>query len=120
MMQRSILIYEDDREILELCKTLLIAFGHRVITRTRCEQIIQDIAEVRPDAVLMDLWIPEIGGEQAITLLRKTPEARDTPVILFSANDEIESISQKVNANAYLKKPFDIEHFKQVIEQVLS
>jgi two-component system cell cycle response regulator DivK len=119
-MQKCILIYEDDLEILELCKAILSVFGHRVATRTRCEHIIQDIAEFRPDAVLMDLWIPEIGGEQAVTLLRAAPETRNMPVILFSANDEIEAISQKVNANAYLKKPFDIDHFKQIVEQVLS
>lgn len=119
-MQKCILIYEDDPEILELCRTILSAFGHRVATRTRCEHIIQDIADLRPDAVLMDLWIPEIGGEEAITLLRGDAAARHTPVILFSANDEIEAISQKVNANAYLKKPFDIDDFKQIIEQVIS
>lgn len=119
-MQECILIYEDDPEILELCKTLLNAFGYRVVTRTRCEHIIQDIAEFDPGVVLMDLWIPEIGGEQAITLLRGNPDTRATPVILFSANDEIEVVSQKVNADAYLRKPFDIEQFKQTIAQVLS
>jgi CheY-like chemotaxis protein len=119
-MQQCVLIYEDDPEILELCKTVLNTFGYRVIAKTRCEHIIRDVAECQPDAVLMDLWIPQIGGERAITLLREDPTTRDTRVILFSANDEIGNISRRVKANAYLKKPFDVNCLKRILEEVLS
>ena len=64
----------------------------------------------------MDLWIPKIGGENAISLMRDDTSTSHIPIILFSANEDIEKISTKVKANGYLKKPFDISIFMQTIE----
>jgi DNA-binding NtrC family response regulator len=68
----------------------------------------------------MDLWIPQIGGEKAIRLMQENDGFKHIPVVLFSANDEIEKISEKINASAYLKKPFDIHSFKGIIETYVS
>ena len=115
-MKKCILIYEDDLEILNLCKVILSKPDRRIETLSRCEHIISDIRRLKPDVILMDLWIPEIGGEQAVTLMKEHRETRDVPVILFSANDEIVEICEKVEANGYLKKPFDIAALKEIIE----
>ena len=118
-MQKSILIYDDDVEILIVCRTILEMYDFHVATLENCENIIDDIALIKPDLILMDLWIPKIGGEKAINLMRGNPLTKDIPVILFSANDEIEKISERVNANGYLKKPFDITVFTQTIEDAV-
>ena len=69
--KKSILIYDDNTEILFLCKSLLARDNYRVETLTRCENVIDDIERLKPDLILMDLWIPEIGGEKAITILKE-------------------------------------------------
>jgi len=115
-MQKCVLIYEDDLEILELCKTILEKPNRRIETRSRCENILEDIEKTKPDVILMDLWIPEIGGEQAINIMKQDPTKKEIPVILFSANDGIEEICKKVKASGYLKKPFDIATLKSTIE----
>src|SRR5258705_5492694 len=89
IMKKCILIYDDDSEILLVCKVILEKENYRVATRIICDNIIEDIAAEHPDLVLMDLWIPEMGGENAISLMKHDPQTRDIPVILFSANDEI-------------------------------
>jgi response regulator RpfG family c-di-GMP phosphodiesterase len=48
--------------------------------------------------------------------MHENEETKRIPVILFSANDEIEKISRRIKANGYLKKPFDISEFKKTIE----
>jgi DNA-binding response OmpR family regulator len=114
---KCILIYDDDQEILLLCKTILIKSQYRVETQTRCDNVIRDIDKFRPSLILMDLWIPEIGGEKAISVIKENAATRHIPVLLFSAVADIQEIYKKINADGYIKKPFDIHRFKETIEQ---
>lgn len=114
-VNKCILIYEDDLEILFLCKKLLVKDNYRVETLTRCENVIKDIESIKPDLILMDLWIPEIGGEKAVMLIKKNPATRHIPVLLFSANAKIKEIAETTNADGYIEKPFDIIAFKEII-----
>jgi DNA-binding NtrC family response regulator len=116
-MSKCILFFDDDHEILLVCKIILEQHNYRVETRIRCDNIIEDIKMVNPDLVLMDLWIPEIGGEQAIQLMKENKETQHIPVLLFSANPEIEEISERSKANGFLKKPFDVSELKKIIEE---
>lgn len=114
---KCILIYEDDQEILLLCKALLLKSNYRVATMSRCENVISDIKMLQPDLILMDLWIPEIGGEKAISLIKENPATTHVPVLVFSANADIKEICKKVNADGYIAKPFDIHSLKATIQQ---
>ena len=120
MTQKCILIYDDEEDILMVCKAILENEDYRVETRSFCERIIEDIETLKPDLILMDLWIPTIGGEKAIKILRATPAVKHIPAILFSANDDIEKICQQINADSFLKKPFEISDFKKMIEKWIS
>ena len=112
---KCILIYEDDAEILILCRMLLEKENYRVETLAKCDNVLNDIALIKPDLILMDLWIPEIGGERAVTILKENKISRHIPVLLFSANDKIKEISAHVKADGYISKPFDINDFKEII-----
>ena len=119
-MQKCVLIYDDDIEILEVCKAILAKLDYRIETKVFCENVIEDIEKLKPDIILMDLWIPKIGGEKAIHLMRSNESTKDIPVILFSANDDIEKISEKTKADGFLRKPFDIFNFKALLSQYLD
>jgi len=114
--EKCILIYEDDEEILFLCKTILQKNSYRVETMSRCEHVIADIGRIQPHLILMDLWIPEIGGEQAIAIIKENAATKHLPVLVFSANAELKEICKKIGADGYIQKPFDIHLFKQIIE----
>lgn len=115
-MKKNILIYDDDAEILFLCKTILQKYDYSVETLSRCDNIIHDIDRVSPSFILMDLWIPEIGGEKAVKLIKENDKAKAIPVFLFSANADIKDICKKTNANGYIEKPFDLKSFIGVIQ----
>ena len=114
---KCILIYEDDQEIVLLCKTILIKNHYRVESLSRCENVLGDLEKIKPDLILMDLWIPEIGGEKAIIKIKENPTSHQIPVILFSANSDIQEICKKINADGYIQKPFDIQTFLDTIKQ---
>ncbi|MEO6681740.1 MAG: response regulator [Ginsengibacter sp.] len=118
-MKKRILIYDDDHEILEVCKAILGKYYH-IETQVNCDNVMSDVSELNPDVILMDLWIPKIGGEKAIALLKGDSELRKVPVLIFSANDDTEKISQRINADGYLKKPFDLVEFKNKIQTAID
>ncbi|MDQ6762320.1 MAG: response regulator, partial [Bacteroidota bacterium] len=66
--------------------------------------------------IFMDLWIPTIGGEKAVMLLKENTATKNIPVILFSANGEIKQISHRIKADGYLEKPFGISRFREIIK----
>jgi len=119
MEKKCILIYDDDVEILNVCKAILQSSNYRVETIQTCENIISDVLRVQPGIVLMDLWIPSIGGENAVRYMHENPETKDIPVVLFSASDDIEKISERVQADSFLRKPFDIQTFKDTIKEYI-
>jgi DNA-binding NtrC family response regulator len=114
-MKQCVLVYDDDQDLLDLSKIILELRNYQVETRIYCDDIIDDISLVKPDLILMDLWIPEIGGENAITLMKNNKATQHIPVVLFSANAEIEDVFKRTNANGYLKKPFDVTHMLELV-----
>lgn len=119
-MKKCILIYDDDAEILIVSKIILERNNYHVETRPFCDNIIEDISDVKPDIVLMDLWIPTIGGEKAISLMKNNSTTTHIPIILFSANAAIETIAKRANANGFLKKPFDVIALVKMMENTLA
>ena len=115
--KKCVLIYDDDLEILFLCKAILSKSSYRVETLSCCENVLEDVARIKPDIILMDLWIPEIGGEKAIEIVKTNPETNHIPMLIFSANAEIATICKKVNANGFIEKPFDISGFNEAIQK---
>ena len=116
-MGKKILIYDDDEEILLLCKAILSRVGFVVDTLSRCENILNDIQSMQPHLILVDLWIPAIGGEKAIEIIKQNESTKQTPVLIFSGNADIKDISKKVNADGYLEKPFTINTFIEAIQR---
>lgn len=116
-MRKCVLIFDDDQEILFVCKIILEKhYYYRIETRLSCDNIFEDISVVRPDIILMDLWIPEIGGENAIKLLKNNQATWEIPIVIFSANAEIEEISNRTKANGFLEKPFEISALLNIIK----
>lgn len=114
--QKRILVYDDNIEILNLCVLFFRKNHYEVKTMSRCEEVIHDVQTFKPHLILMDIWLPEIGGEKAVELLKANPETRNIPVLLFSANSDIKEICKRAHADGYVEKPFNIQEFKETIE----
>lgn len=114
-MKKCILIFDDDEQILCVCKIILEQQNYKVETRLSCENIIEDIYSTKPDLILLDLRIPEIGGENALSLVKNNRAYLNIPVILFSANTKVEEISERAHADGFIKKPFDIGSLLKVV-----
>ena len=115
-MKNNILIYDDDEEILLLCKIILKKYNYTVQTLSQCDDVLADVMRLKPDFILMDLWIPELGGEEAVKILKENADTKHIPVFLFSANSDIEDICHKIHADGFIAKPFDLKAFIAIIQ----
>jgi two-component system sensor histidine kinase/response regulator len=72
----------------------------------------------KPDLILLDVHLPDIGGAEVLARLRAEQLTRDIPVVVLSADATKSQIDRLLadGANDYLTKPFDIDHFLKVID----
>ncbi|PVH25338.1 response regulator [Sphingobacterium corticibacter] len=120
MHNKTILIFDDDKHILDVCNIILTDAGYNVAVSETSHDIIERVEETKPDAILMDNWIPEIGGMKATQLLKQHPVYKNIPVIYCSANNEVHILAEKAGAEAYLSKPFNIFDLEEMVKQVLE
>lgn len=116
----KVLIFDDDADILELCSIILGTNGFETIVKTDSKSVIEEIKEASPDVILMDNWIPGIGGIKATQLIKSHPDTGLIPVIFFSANNNIEGLAKEAHADYYLKKPFDIHELASIVENAVA
>ena len=64
--------------------------------------------------------MPDIGGGQATKLLKASDKYKHIPVIIFSANNDIEKVTIEVMANGFIKKPFEVTHFEETVKAHLN
>jgi two-component system cell cycle response regulator DivK len=116
---KKIVIFDDDEDILSICRFILEEQGWTVYAYTDCNKITEKISSVLPDIIIMDNWIPDDGGIIATQTLKKDEALKNIPVIYFSANSDIELLASHAGAETYLAKPFDLEELENVINKML-
>ena len=114
-MPYKILIYDDDKDILDVTAAILKMRGFEVATRDNCRTMPIDIEAERPDVILMDNWLPDIGGVKAVQFLKATEDFKNIPVIFFSANSHVEELAKEAGADFMLKKPFEIIDLQNMV-----
>ncbi|QQL49759.1 response regulator [Mucilaginibacter ginkgonis] len=117
---KKIIIFDDDEDILSICTYILEEQGWQVHTFTDCNNIVEKVASIEPQVILMDNWIPDTGGIIATQTLKKSEKFKDVPVIYFSANSDIQLLAEHAGAETYLAKPFDLDELANVINNVLQ
>ena len=117
---KKVLVFDDEENILEICEYILTMKGFEVITKQICTNVIEDLKEVRPDIVLMDNWIPEIGGIEATQKIKNHPEFKNVPVVYFSANNDVQKLAEQAGADYFVAKPFDLNVLEEAVVRALD
>ncbi|UOE36950.1 MULTISPECIES: response regulator [Chryseobacterium] len=118
-MKKRILIFDDDQSILDVFKIIFGENGYDVEISKTSHDILERVREFTPDLILMDNWIPEIGGIGALKLLKSCENYRNIPVIYISANSDISSLAKSAQANDFIAKPFDLNKLERMVEKFL-
>ena len=102
---QTILVIEDDQDMLQLLRRVLESEGYRVILATNGVYGVTLLREAKPDLVLLDIMMPGPDGYMTLSSIR---QYSNVPVIMVTAMRDIESLQKTLTLGAddYIKKPF--------------
>ncbi len=117
----TILVVDDELGIRALLSEILTDEGHTVELAENAAQAREVRERVRPDLVLLDIWMPDVDG---ITLLKEwvANATLTMPVIMMSGHGTIDTAVEatKFGATAFLEKPITLQKLLRAIEQALA
>ncbi len=119
-MNKKIFIFDDNEDILELCTLILESAGYETKTSPTSNDIIGQVSAYEPDVILMDNWLPDVGGIVATQTLKQHPQYKNIPVIYFSANNDVKTLAATAGADRYLPKPFDIDELENMVRSLIE
>src|SRR5947209_13510859 len=120
MKNKRVLVCDDDRDILEMLEIALMVNGFDVISEPDSTRVFRTIDSTNPDALLLDLWMPMLSGDEIVKKLRQDPSKNKIPVVVISASQDGKDVALKAGANQYLDKPFDIDKLIMCLHEVMA
>jgi two-component system, cell cycle response regulator DivK len=105
-----ILVVEDNEKNMKLFRDVLLATGHRTLEATTGKHAVALATAHRPDLVLMDIQLPDIGGVEALGRLRADERTASLPVVALTAQ-AMEGDRERFLAagfDGYLAKPVNV------------
>jgi DNA-binding response OmpR family regulator len=115
----TILVADDEPDIVALVERRLTNSGFAVITAVNGEDALQTARAHLPDLVLLDVMMPKLSGIEVSRLLRSAPETHPIPVILMSAG-LVNRLTIPDDADAFIAKPFSARALPELVREVLA
>ncbi len=107
---KKIIIIEDDLDLLESLGVLFESEGFKVWKFSKAEPAIKKMEKLNPDALVIDLMLPGINGDEATSFIKSRPDYKNKRIVLISADEGVAKSAKVSGADAYLKKPFTFEN----------
>ena len=119
MNGKKVLVVEDDESIRESTKDLLESSGYAVECARNGEEAIQGLRRSgrSPNLILLDLMMPFKDGFQFCLEQQEDSILASIPVVILSADGNVEAKLEQLCAKAYIRKPMDIDTILEVIEK---
>lgn len=117
--QQTILVIDDDQDAREILRRSLDEAGYNVVCAASGEQGLALASELLPDAITLDVMMPQMDGWSVLRQLKEMPVVAEIPVILLSIVDD-RPMGHSLGAADYLTKPIDRRRLLSVLEAHLS
>lgn len=121
LMSQTILVIEDEANILELLRYNLEAAGYNVVLAENGKDGLGKCFEVRPDLILLDLMLPDVDGLDICNNIKRNEQTKNIPIIMLTAKSEEfdKVLGLELGADDYITKPFSIRELLARIKVVL-
>ena len=105
----KILIVDDEPFNVDYLEQELEELNYETITAVNGQDALEKIASESPDLVLLDIMMPVMDGYAVLEKVKADPAIRNIPIIVISANNDLQSVVKgiKLGAVDYLPKPFE-------------
>jgi CheY-like chemotaxis protein len=115
----TILIVDDEYMTVEMLRTFLKIIGHASIEALTARQVWDRLSGETPDAILLDIMMPDVNGIELCRDLRANELTARTPILMISAHaPPMLEAARDAGANAYLIKPITLTTLKNALSEV--
>jgi CheY-like chemotaxis protein len=115
---KRILVVDDEPTIRELISDTLRESGYQVQSAANGADALELMRGWLPHAIVLDLMMPRLDGHGFVQLMRLNPRLAAVPVLLVTAAYGAEEAFARIGANAYLTKPFELDHLIEVVAEL--
>ncbi len=119
---QRILVVDDTLTVRVALQALLESMGLEVVLAEDGLQCLDILQHDTPDAILLDIMMPEMNGFEVLRWIKNQPKLEDIPVIMQTAMDDAGSIKRGVDEGAfyYLTKPIEVELLRSIVSAAIS
>ena len=114
MGQATVLVVDDDADIVDFIQLALEDEGYHVLTAVNGAALALAQSQ-HPDLILLDIMMPGMDGVEVSRRLRADAATAGIPIIAMSAHSRLQATAAVMQADARLPKPFDLEHLYDVV-----
>ncbi|MCP5298170.1 MAG: sigma-54-dependent Fis family transcriptional regulator [Chromatiaceae bacterium] len=120
MTQRTVLLVDDERNMLLVMQMALEQAGYQILSAARAEEALDHLRNPDLDVIVTDLKMPGMGGQELV--VRSHRDRPDVPVIVATAFGSIRSAIECIQAGAsdYLTKPFEPEALQFAVDRAVQ
>jgi len=106
---KLVLVVEDNPDVAEVLRTILVAAGYSVLVAADGEIALAFLANERPSAILADFTLPRLSGGELGLALRAIPGFADIPIVIASGHSQSMVREAFADYDAFLPKPISPE-----------
>jgi len=121
MVKESVLVIEDEKNIVELVKYNLEREGFAVQTALRGDSGLEEARKQKADLIILDLMLPEMDGLEVCRILKQDAKTAAIPIIMLTAKAEVtdQVVGLELGADDYVTKPFSPKELVARVRAVL-
>lgn len=121
MVKETVLVIEDEKNIVELVKYNLEREGFRVLTALKGDVGLDEARKGKASLIILDLMLPEIDGIEICKILKHNEKTASTPIVMLTAKSQEADkvLGLELGADDYLTKPFSPRELVARVKAVL-
>ena len=109
MAKKKIVVVDDEVDFLDLVKIRLEANNYQVVTASNGREGLEKIKKEKPDAVLLDILMPEMDGLKVLKAVRSVDKNMPIFIITAFSNEERFKVANQFNASGFILKTNDLQ-----------
>jgi CheY-like chemotaxis protein len=119
-MAKRILVADDEPMTAEMLSAMLAYRGYDVVCAYDGTDALARAHELKPDAVLLDVYMPGLEGAEVARQLRADPVLSSCPIVLISSADESDIEWRDAGADLFLQKPVNLRQLPDMVDGLLG
>lgn len=119
---KKILVVDDEKDVLASLVQFLKRFQYQVFATSNAREALGIAKTIKPDLAILDIMMPEIGGEEIAANLAQNPDTASIPIIFLTGilKKEEEPSSKKTGKHYILAKPTTGKELLSLVDKILS